>query len=134
MKLDVKSLVNAPLGESESFSIELFKEKVDEEIVADRIRGNLNLTRLEDEILAQFEGSAKVISTCDRCAGDMTLDLPLKFSQEYVIDRNSADVERLFVSNHFEIEFLEPLRQEIIAAIPVKKCGKNLNDGPCDCK
>jgi uncharacterized protein len=145
MKLDVKSLVNAPVGESESLSIELFKEQIDEDIVADRIRGNLTLTKLEDEILGKFMGSAKLMASCDRCAGDMELEIPFRFAQEYSLNRSTDNEDQLSVSNQFEIDLIEPLRQELLAAIPVKKlckddcagicahCGANLNDEKCSC-
>jgi uncharacterized protein len=146
MKLDVKSLVNAPVGDTESLSIELFKEQIDEEVLAERIRGNVILTKLEDEILARFTGNAKLDVSCDRCAGDMSLEIPFKFSQEYVLDKDTEDEDKLIVSNRFEIELIEPLRQELLAAIPVKKlckddcagiclgCGANLNSEKCTCK
>ena len=146
MKLDVKSLVNAPVGQSESLTIELFKEQIDEEILADRIRGNLTLTRLEEEILGKFDGSAKLMASCDRCAGEMELDIPFKFAQEYTLNREPEEEDQLAVSNHYEIDIIEPLKQELLAAIPVKKlcredcagicltCGINLNDSKCKCK
>jgi hypothetical protein len=48
MKLDVKNLVLATVGAKESLVIELFNEKEDEEVLAERIKGTLNLTRLEE--------------------------------------------------------------------------------------
>lgn len=146
MKLDVKSLVFAPVGDSESFKIELFKEKLDEEFIAERIRGNLTLTKLENELLGKFEGIAKVNAICDRCAGDFVLEVPLRFSQEYLLEQESGEEDKLTVSNHFDIEVTEPLRQEILTALPVKKlcqedcagiclgCGVNLNEGKCACR
>jgi uncharacterized protein len=146
MKLDVKSLVNAPMGESESLTIELFNEVVDDDVLAERIRGNLTLTKLEDEILAKFEGKAKLKTACDRCAAEFVQEIPFRFSEEYSLDRKHSDPETPSVSSQFEIDVTEPLRQEMISAIPVKnlckedcvgicqKCGKNLNDGPCECK
>lgn len=146
MKLEVKNLVFAQVGESESFNIELFNEKIDEDVIAERIRGSLKLTKLEDQILAKVTGTTRVKVSCDRCLVDYCLDLPLKFSQEYLLNRAEAVGDQMAVSAHFEVEVLEPLRQEILAAIPVKKlcqaecagmclnCGKNLNAEKCVCK
>lgn len=146
MRLEVKNLVFAPVGEKESFNIELFNEKIDEDTIAERIRGSLKLTRLEEQILAQFEGTSRVKVVCDRCLVDFCLDIPVKASQEYFLDRPKADEGQLVVSSHFEIEVLDPLKQEILATLPVKKlckedckgicatCGKNLNIEKCVCK
>lgn len=146
MKLEVKNLVFAPVGETDEFSLELFNEQLDEEILAERIKGNLHLTRIEEEVLAQFSGAVNLTLSCDRCAQDYSIEIPLKFSQEYVLHGKPAESDQLEVSRDFKIDFLEPLRQEVIAAMPIKKlckddcaglcasCGANLNTEKCKCK
>lgn len=146
MKLDVKNLVNAPFGQKESFNVETYNDKIDEEILAERTRGKLELTRLEDEILADFDGNVRVRSNCDRCLTDFCTELALKFKAEFVIGREPEEEDKFQVTKNFEIDFSEPLRQEIAVRIPVKKlcqseckgicehCGKNLNIEKCICK
>lgn len=146
MKLDVKNLINAPFGQKESYNVELFREKIDEDILAERTIGKVELTRLEDEILAQFDVETKVKMVCDRCLAEFKQKIPLSFSQEYLIDRKTEDDEKLAIEKDFKIDITEPVRQEALTHIPVQKlceekckglcahCGANLNVGKCKCK
>jgi len=146
MKLDVKNLVKAPFGQNESFNVELESVEIDENILAERTKGNLSLTHLEDEILAVFDGSIKLKLICDRCLDDFISEKKIKFSQEYLIGRKADGEEKLAVGKDFKIDIIEPLRQEIIAGLSIKKlcrkdcrglcahCGVNLNIEKCKCK
>lgn len=146
MKLDVKNLVVAPFGQNQSFNVELYKEKVDENVLAERTKGKLTLTRLEDEILAVFHGTVKLKLACDRCLSDFMFEKSIRFTEEYCIDRKQKDPEKLTVTNDFKVDIAEPLRQEIIAELPVKElckedckgicasCGENLNSDTCKCR
>jgi uncharacterized protein len=146
MKLDISHLIKAPFGQKESFNIELHNEQIDEDVLAERTKGELTLTRLDEEILAAFCGSTKVKLVCDRCLVDFGHNLELNFSQEYVINRADADDEKLLVEKGGTIDITEPLRQEILSAVPIKKlckggcrgicahCGQDLNESECKCK
>jgi uncharacterized protein len=146
MKLEVSNLITAPFGQKESFNVELFNEEIDEEILAERTKGTVELTRMDEEIMAHFKGAVKVKITCDRCLADFTAEIPLNFRQEYLLDPSQADFEKLAVEKGGKIDVTEPIRQEIITHLPVKKlcqedcqglcpsCGKNLNVEKCKCK
>lgn len=146
MKLDVKNLVLADVGAKEHLTVELFNEKEDEEVLAKRVKGTLNLTKLEEEILAQFSGEVRAKVICDRCLSEFETEVPLKFSQEYLIDKSPDEDIKLSVSRDFMIDVSEPIRQELLAALPVKKlcnekckglcasCGANLNMEKCKCR
>ncbi len=146
MKLDVKKLVFSEVGAKESLNLELFNEKEDDEVLAERIKGTLNLTKLEEEILAQFSGSVKTKVICDRCLSEYGTEVPLNFSQEYLIDQTPDEDIKLLVTNDYKIDIGEPIRQEILSALPIKKlckneckgicisCGMNLNVEKCNCK
>lgn len=146
MKLDVLNLTRAPFGQKESFNIELFNEQIDEEILAERTKGTLELTKLEDEIVAHFKGEVRARLTCDRCLLGYETEIPLVFKQEYLLNPAGADFEKLAVTGKGEIDITEPIRQETITRVPVKKlcredcagicasCGANLNVKKCKCK
>lgn len=145
MKLEIKNLVIGPFGQSEAFEVELFNEQIDEGVLAERIKGRIVLTKLEDEVLADFSVKAKVRTVCDRCLSEYQTEIPLGFKQEYLV-YGEADDEKLFIEKGQSVDITEPLRQEIITHLPVKKicrndckgictrCGQNLNEGECQCK
>lgn len=146
MKLDITNLIRAPFGQKESFNVEFFNEEIDEDVLAERTKGEITLTRLDEEILASFKGVTKLALVCDRCLGKYDFELPLDFSQEYLFARADADLEKLAIESDNSIDITEPIRQEIIAGLPVKKlctpdcrgicpsCGQNLNESKCRCK
>lgn len=146
MKLDVRELLLAKIGQTEQVSVELFKEPIDEDVMAERIKGNLKLTKLESEILAEFDGRVTLNLVCDRCLAEYHTDLITKFKQVYVAGIADLDETRMTVDKNSQIDILEPLRQEIIVSLPLKKicktdcagicvtCGKNLNVEKCNCK
>jgi uncharacterized metal-binding protein YceD (DUF177 family) len=121
MKLEVKNLVFAALGKSDSFNIELFNEKIDEEVMAERLKGTLKLTKLDEQILAAFDFSAKIKLVCDRCLSEYEVEIPLKFKQEYLLERPQEETGELYVDREFKIDVLEPLRQETLIHLPTKK-------------
>jgi uncharacterized protein len=147
MELDVKNLVNSEVGRREVYKFELFKEKLDEDLLAERIKGEVELIRLEEEILAKISGSAKIETICDRCLEWYKTEVGYEVDQPYLLDRvNQKDPEALVVSKHFMISLLEPIRQGILVALPQKKlcksdclgicqdCGRNRNSKECLCK
>lgn len=146
MKLDVKELLLEKIGQSEQVSVEFFKEQIDQDVLAERVKGNLKLTKLESEILAEFDGKAMLKLLCDRCLSEYQIELPLKFKQIYVTGIADLDESRLSVDKNSQIDILEPIRQEILVSLPIKKlcktdcagicpaCGKNLNVEKCSCK
>jgi uncharacterized protein len=146
MKLDVINLIHAPFGQKESFNIELFNEEIDDEILAERSKGIVELTRMDEEILAHFKGTVKIKTICDRCLSEFETEIPLNFRQEYLMDSSSADFEKLAVTKDKKIDISEPIRQETIIHLPIKKlckekckgicvsCGADLNVKKCKCK
>lgn len=145
MYLDAKELFFAPFGQTQNVSIELFNEKFEDEVLAKRIKGELKLTKLENEILAKFKGTARVKIACDRCLAEFEVELPLNFSQVYLQEKPEEE-EKMRIEKGFKIELSEPLRQEILIRLPIKKlcredcaglcpkCGVNLNSEKCKCK
>ncbi|MDD6275796.1 MAG: DUF177 domain-containing protein [Clostridia bacterium] len=83
--------------------------------------------------------------TCDRCAAPFTRDFSIPVEHILVTETNDEDNDELIVIDSFHYD-LEPLvTEDIILSLPTKvlckedclgichRCGKDLNDGPCDC-
>lgn len=146
MKIDVKKLVCGPIGQKETAAIELYKEQFDDDFLAERIKGELKIIKLEPDILAEFDGFAFVNIACDRCLENYKIRLPIKFKQIYVASKEDVNDGKLPIEKNFHIDILEPIRQEVIINVPIKKlcrincagicdsCGINLNQEKCQCK
>jgi uncharacterized protein len=83
--------------------------------------------------------------TCDRCAADFSRTFIVPLEHVLVTELNDDDNDEFIVVDSFHYD-LEPLvREDVVLALPMKvlcredcvgichRCGKDLNDGPCDC-
>jgi uncharacterized protein len=145
MQLDVKNLAFGAVGETDNFDINLADYKLADDIIATSIKGKIKLTRLDNSILAEVTGTAVIDAECDRCLGELKLDIPFKLSQEYFLGGYRDNEDDLLVSKHFEADISIPLQEEIILALPVRRlcqkdckglcphCGADLNQSECKC-
>lgn len=83
--------------------------------------------------------------TCDRCAVSFDRSFSVPVEHVLVTELNDDDNDDFIVVDSFHYD-IEPLvREDILLSLPTKvlcrdncagicsRCGKDLNDGPCDC-
>lgn len=144
MKLEVKNIVYAPVGESQNFSVDLKNEKIDEEILIESVCGEVKVTKLEEMLFCDFNLKIDLKLTCDRCLSEFIFDKDIKFKEEFYLSPQMGE-EVYLVSKDDRIEVGESIREEILSTIPVKKlckidcrgicssCGEDLNVKKCKC-
>lgn len=134
--MNVAALLKEPVGATREFAVSIDRFELDIELIATSISGDVRLIRLPDEILADVRLRADVGLECDRCLRDYDQPVNVKFTAEYspTIDvhtgRNIAEIDeesdRFAITEHHEVDLAEPLRQELIVALPmVSVCGKD---------
>jgi DUF177 domain-containing protein len=112
---------------------------------------NVALNKFDNQIILDAETGILTNLVCDRCARDFQSVVHSKFRMVYLFrfrSDDSADEKVDVVYLHPEtdkIELDKDIRDFAILALPMKKlctedckglclkCGKNLNDGPCNC-
>ena len=84
--------------------------------------------------------------TCDRCAQALTRSFWVPVDHTLVTEVNDETNDELIVTDTFRYDVEPLITEDIILYLPTKiicrddcagicsRCGKNLNDGPCDCK
>ncbi|HEX9896458.1 MAG TPA: DUF177 domain-containing protein [Dehalococcoidales bacterium] len=118
------------------------------------VRGELKLTHINRRILVQGKLTIDVPLVCSRCLKPFICSLPLNIEEEYHpsidIDTGSKlpspDESGAFtIDERHILDLTESIRQYKVMALPMKPlcreecagicptCGKNLNEGPCDC-
>ena len=121
------------------------------------ITGEVTFTNSGRHIVARGGSRTTVELECSRCLRRCRIGLDLPIEEELPIAGHAPDMreeeieeelpeedtEPLFLDGIFDLT--ELLRQSILVAVPIKPlcseeckglcphCGKNLNDGPCDC-
>jgi uncharacterized protein len=153
MQMNVSQLLQEPIGATRRQEID---EAVDitEEGASYPVRGECRLLRIEQGVLASCTLDTEVELNCDRCDTRYRQPLHLEFEEEFIptIDIHSGvtlappEEPGVFtIDDHHILDITEAVRQYALTAIPLKAlcsatcaglcptCGKNLNEGPCEC-
>ena len=153
MDMNVSQLLRDPIGSTRDFKID---ELID--ITSDgkshKIQGECRLLRTQRSILVKCVLDTEVELTCSRCLGKFLQPLKIRFEEEFfpTLDALSGaplpepeESSAFTIDEHHTLDLTEAVRQYALLAIPIKAlckqdcaglcptCGKNLNEGPCNC-
>lgn len=127
-------------------------------VEAQSVEGNVKVTRLAEDLLVQGSVGAEVPLVCSRCLESFTIPVTATLEEKYqpsvdvytgrplVRAEMVADDGVFSISASHEMDLVEPVRQSLLVALPIRplcredcaglcpQCGKNLNEGPCDCE
>lgn len=127
-------------------------------VEAHNVQGNVKVTRVSHDLLVQGNVSADVDLECSRCLEHFSLPVTGKLEEKYLptidvetgraVPRILADEDdtAFNINGNHEIDLTEPVRQALLVSLPMRPlcredcaglcptCGKNLNEGPCDCE
>ncbi|MEN6371988.1 MAG: DUF177 domain-containing protein [Armatimonadota bacterium] len=119
------------------------------------ITGAIDFTNTGRLIIVRGNFSTTVELDCSRCLEKLTLPVEVKVEEQLPIKNfliepvededfeEEEEVSSFFENNIFDLS--EYIRQAIVVQLPIKPlcsdackglcptCGKNLNEGPCDC-
>lgn len=133
--VNVAGLLKSQIGATRSYRLLLDRFASDGETIARDVAGDVRLTRLHDAVMASVKASGVAPMTCARCLREYEQPFEVAFDEEYqqTVDvRTGAglgigqieedDVSRID-ENHV-LDLREPLRQEILVALPMRPdCG-----------
>jgi uncharacterized protein len=153
MDMNVSQLLRDPIGSTRNLHID---EVVD--ITGDgnsqKIQGDCRLLRTQRSILVKCALNTEVELTCSRCLCTFHHRLKIKFEEEFLptLDVENGtplpapeDAGSFTIDAQHTLDITEAVRQYYLLAIPMKTlckkdcaglcptCGKNLNQGKCDC-
>lgn len=118
------------------------------------VTGDLRLHRTNQGVYVDGMITAPVRLQCTRCLRDYTetLEFPLREEFYPTVDVTSGapvsgphDPDAFAIDHGHQVDVREAVRQGLVLALPMKPlhsedcaglcphCGKDLNDGPCDC-
>jgi uncharacterized protein len=134
--INAAALLKEPVGSTRLYGLSLDRFELDDDLVASNIEGEVRLIHLAAEILVDATLSADVELECDRCLRAYDQPVKVHFSAQYepTIDVHTGhkvseiddEEERFSISDSHEVDLAEPLRQELIVALPmVANCGKD---------
>jgi uncharacterized protein len=133
--VNVVGLLKGQTGATRSYRLLLDTFQADGETIARDITGDVRLTRLRDTIIASVSAAGVVPTICARCLREYDQPFEVDFDEEY---RQTVDVRTGFdlggepideelvsrIDENHELDLREPLRQEILVALPMRPdCG-----------
>ena len=151
LEINVAQMLKAPVGTQRDYEL---SGDVDIDGCKSATEGEVDLVRTDRSILAKARFRLTVEATCSRCLVMVSCPLRLKFEEEYfpLADINSGraipvpEDTGFAIDEHNVLDMSEAVRQYALLALPMKPlcsadcaglcptCGKNLNQGPCDCR
>jgi uncharacterized protein len=151
MQINVSGLLKSSLGSKIDYQV---SDVVNISGADSPVQGEVWLTRTDRGILVKARLNTEVRVTCSRCLRVFGCTVPVNFEEEYfpVIDAVSGSSLTLpdepgcfTIDKHHILDLTEAVRQYALLTIPMKPlcrqdcaglcptCGRNLNQGGCDC-
>jgi len=154
MEINVSQQLKAHIGDLRDYEVNNVADILGTGVSV-LINGEVKLTRTNRGILVNGTMHTKLHIECSRCLKIFDFPLDFKIEEEFfpVIDVNSGiSVEipdepgSFTIDEHHILDLREAIRQNALLAIPMKPlcreecaglcthCGKDLNEGPCQCE
>lgn len=153
MDMNVSQLLREPIGSTRDYQID---EAIDitGEGKSSRIQGKCNMVRTQRSILVRCVLNSEIELSCSRCLATYRQPVKIKFNEEFfpTLDVESGallpppeDPALFTIDEQHILDLTEAVRQYFLLAVPMKAlckkdcaglcatCGKNLNQGKCDC-
>ena len=147
MKIKISGLTNGTYNYDYNFGIENIEL---EEPFFGNYQTKVVLNKFDDQIILEASTSVNANFVCDRCGKEFKREVESKYKMVYLLrDINSKTDEEVDITylphDADKIDISKDVRDYLILSVPMKrlckedckglcyKCGKDLNEGKCDC-
>jgi uncharacterized protein len=147
MRIDVGELLLEKTGAQVDVEISLGHQRLSEDLDVTSVKGTLHLGRTTEGIWARGELAVGIDLQCVRCLAPVEQELEIELDERFrlppIDEADRGEVYPISVDHHIDLEPV--LREAVIVATPMRVlcraecaglcpiCGKDLNEGPCDC-
>lgn len=154
-RFSVSQLLQEPTGATRQYELDDAQLAVDQTFSMKPVKGRVRLTRTPKGILADVKAHGNVEIECGRCLTRYEHPLAFKFSEQYYQTVNVSTGARLpapeeddpfLIDETHKLDLEDALREYALLNMPpaprcqedckglCPQCGKNLNEGSCDCE
>ncbi|MCC6189871.1 MAG: DUF177 domain-containing protein [Anaerolineales bacterium] len=145
LRLNVGFLLREGIGYSREFIFDEPVVQVADDITVQHLRGAVTLTRTPQGLYAQGQLQGTVEHECTRCLTGIDQPVSLRLSELYHFPPETAPADAPTVSDDAHLDLTPVVREDFLLSIPMQslcrpdckglcsQCGKNWNEGPCDC-
>jgi uncharacterized protein len=148
MRIDVAQLLKDPIGTQVDVKLDLGFCCLADDVAVNAVTGRLNLVHTDEGIWVTGLLAVNVDLQCVRCLDPVVeavqVELDERFHLPQVKVPEGDQVYPIDADNHLDLR--PALRELVIVSTPMHvlcrrdclglcpECGKNLNEGPCDCQ
>jgi len=152
MKIDLANIAGTP-GERGRFTISEPLATTESYTPVGPATGEIMIENTGSLLLVHGTLHVVLRLICARCLTDAELPLDIEFEEEFASEGTAADVETIdrdepeaAAISDYVLDAGEFIRQQIMSHLPMRfvcgpdcrgicpTCGKNLNEGPCECE
>lgn len=156
MQFNVAQLLKEPTGGTRKYEVSDTLDDLDPELVIQApIQGKVKFTKIPQGVLVTGRLDTVVEVNCNRCLDPFDLPVTIELEEQFrpLIDlqtgaslpQGEEEDEATLIDEKNIIDLSEVVRQDLLVALPFgpicreackgmcPQCGKNLNEGPCDC-
>lgn len=146
MRFNLASLLKEPVGSKTSFDIDEAQQRLSEDLRVDFVRGTIEFTRINRGIFARGQLHSQAQLECARCLETFSQPLDLHLEAQFGLPPIKLQGESIFpIGVKGMLDLTEALREQTLLNLPMRplckpdcgglcvECGKNLNEGPCEC-
>jgi uncharacterized protein len=143
LKFNVGFLLAQGAGNQREVEVDLPRVRVADDVELDFLRGTLIFSRNSQGVLVQGSLQTHVLTECSRCLEPMLYPVTLNLAELFAYPPSAE--HQYSVEETGNLDLAPLLREEAILAVPMgmlcqpdcaglcPHCGKNLNDGSCEC-
>jgi|Deesub1362A_J573_1020465.scaffolds.fasta_scaffold04811_1 uncharacterized protein len=130
------------------------KVSIDNSEPAEDVHVSVRVNRYGERVMLDGSAGMSVSLVCSRCLKRFRYPISVEFHEEYVPRPDAVDEEHELTDEELALNYYindminldEFIREQVIVSIPIKPlckancmgicpmCGKDLNEGSCDCK
>jgi DUF177 domain-containing protein len=146
LSLNVGFLLSAGPGNDKTVQLNISDAvRIADDLIANRITGQLRLSRTKEGILVQSKLDVAVNQECARCLETFEHIIPIEIEELYASPQPIGDTE-FFVGQNAQLDLAPLLRAEVLIALSHRQycredcqglctyCGTNLNYENCECE
>ena len=146
MILDLKRLFVEDIKKiSDSYQIDNLISLTDPMFLFSPIKVNYNIENNAGLVELKASVDFNISHPCDRCTKQVKINCKYKFKHVLVTSIDNEENDEYILLDNFKINLDEVITEDILLRIPSKilckpdckglcqECGKDLNEGPCQC-
>jgi len=146
VKFNLARLLEEPVGSKMRFDIDEAQQRLAEDLLVEFVRGTVEFTRTNRGIFGEGQLNSQVQLECARCLETFPQPIDFHLEAQFGLPPIKPQGGPMFpIGVKGILDLTEALREQVLLALPMRPlcspdcrglcsgCGKNLNEGPCDC-